>query len=384
MRRSETRILTTHVGSLIRPQKLLDLAIPKLRGESYEEQAYQAALRDAVTDVVQRQVDAGIDIVNDGEFGKSSWAAYILERLSGFEVRPDQKQPLNWLGRDRERFREFFEKEMPMALTGGSAEVCVGPIEYRDQESIRRDLANLRAAVDAAKPNEAFFTTVAPASTAYNGINEYYASDKEYVYAIAEALRREYQAVYDAGFLVQVDDAVLANMYDYLVSQDPQEYRRWAALRIDALNHALQGIPMDRVRYHVCFGSWHVPHVADAPLEGIIEHILRVNAGAISIEAANVRHEHEWEVWRDAKLRPGQSLIPGVVTHHTVSVEHPRLVAQRIERFAELVGRENVIAGTDCGFAQGQGTQRVHPSIMWAKLESLVEGARLASETLFR
>ena len=384
MLRSEKRILTTHVGSLIRPPELLELATAKTRGEPYDEAKYEATLQSAVSEVVRRQVATGIDIVNDGEFGKSSWAAYILERLSGFEIRPDQKQPLYWLGRDRDRFREFFEKEMPNAITGNAAEVCVGPIEYADQQTVRRDLDNLRAAVDAAQPNEAFFTTVAPASTAYNGINEYYASDNEYVYAIADALRQEYQAVYQAGFLVQVDDAVLANMYDHLVSIDPDNYRRWAGLRIDALNHALQGIPMESVRYHVCFGSWHVPHIADAPLEAIVGLILRVNAGAISIEAANVRHEHEWEVWETAKLRPGQSLIPGVVTHHTVSVEHPSLVAQRIERFARIVGSENVIAGTDCGFAQGQGVQRVHPSIMWAKLEALVEGANLASKKLFK
>jgi 5-methyltetrahydropteroyltriglutamate--homocysteine methyltransferase len=384
MLRSEGRILTTHVGSLIRPADLLAFATARAEGKDYDQSKHEATLRDAVAAVVRKQVETGIDIVNDGEFGKSSWAAYILERLNGFDIRQDQKQPLVWLGRDRERFREFFEREMPLAITGSAAEVCVAPVEYADHESIRRDLANLRAAVDAARPNEAFFTTVAPASTAYNGINEYYPSDKEYVYAIAEALRQEYQAIYDAGFLVQVDDAVLANMYDHLVSQSPEEYRRWAGLRIDALNHALQGIPMESVRYHVCFGSWHVPHIADAPLEAIIDFILRVNAGAISIEAANARHEHEWEVWETAKLRPGQSLIPGVVTHHTVTVEHPRLVAQRIERYARLVGPENVIAGTDCGFAQNQRTERVHPTIMWAKLEALVEGARLASEKLFK
>jgi 5-methyltetrahydropteroyltriglutamate--homocysteine methyltransferase len=384
MLRSEGRILTTHVGSLIRPADLLAFVTARTEGQGYDQAKHEETLRDAVAAVVRKQVDTGIDIVNDGEFGKSSWAAYILERLSGFDIRQDQKQPLVWLGRDRERFREFFEREMPLAITGSAAEVCVGPIEYADHESIRRDLSNLRAAIDAAKPNEAFFTTVAPASTAYNGINEYYPSDKEYVYAIADALRQEYQAIYDAGFLVQVDDAVLANMYDHLVSQSPDEYRRWAGLRIEALNHALQGIPMESVRYHVCFGSWHVPHVADATLEAIIDFILRVNAGAISIEAANARHEHEWEVWETAKLRSGQSLIPGVVTHHTVTVEHPRLVAQRIERYARLVGPENVIAGTDCGFAQNQRTERVHPTIMWAKLEALVEGARLASEKLFK
>jgi 5-methyltetrahydropteroyltriglutamate--homocysteine methyltransferase len=229
----------------------------------------------------------------------------------------------------------------------------------------------------------AFFTAVAPASTGYNARNEYYGSDREYVYAIADALKQEYHAIVDAGLLVQVDDAVLANMYDYLVQQSPERYREWAQLRIEALNHALDGIPEDRVRYHVCFGSWHVPHVADAPLEAIIDLILRVRAGAYSIEAANPRHEHEWRVWQSHALPEGKSLIPGVVTHHLTTVEHPRLVADRIIRFAKLLGKENVIAGIDCGFAQNQGIQRVHPSVMWAKFESLVEGARLASQELW-
>ena len=242
MLRSEGRILTTHVGSLIRPDDLLAQATVA-PGEQ-DTQKYRQSLRAAVADVVRRQVETGIDIVNDGEFGKSSWAAYILERLSGFEVRPEQRQPIRWLGRDVERFREFFEKEMPQSITGSAAEVCVGPIKYTDTDSIRRDLTNLRAAVDAAGPAEAFFTTVAPASTACIGSNECYAGDRENVYAIAEALREEYQAIHQAGFLVQVDDAVLANMYDYLVSQNPDEYYRWAGLRTDALNHARLGIPM--------------------------------------------------------------------------------------------------------------------------------------------
>jgi 5-methyltetrahydropteroyltriglutamate--homocysteine methyltransferase len=232
-------------------------------------------------------------------------------------------------------------------------------------------------------PDVPFFTAVAPASTAYNGVNEYYPNEHDYVFAIADALRQEYQPIIDAGLLLQVDDAVLANMYDYLVEQSPRHYREWAQLRVDALNHALEGIPDDRVRYHVCFGSWHVPHVADAPLEEIVDFILQVRAGAYSIEAANPRHEHEWRVWESRKLPPGKILIPGVVTHHLTTVEHPRLVADRIIRFARLVGRENVIAGTDCGFAQTQGIQRVHPSVMWAKFESLVEGARLATQELW-
>jgi 5-methyltetrahydropteroyltriglutamate--homocysteine methyltransferase len=383
MKRSEHRILTTHTGSLIRPPELLEFVTARQQGRPYDEQAYADCLRRSVAEVVRKQAEIGIDIVNDGEFGKSGWANYILERISGFEIRRDQLVPLVWLGRDRERFADFFAKEMPGAVTGAPAEVCVGPIRYTDRVSIYRDVANLKAALASVQVEEAFLTVVAPASTAYNGINEYYPSEREYVYAIAEALKEEYHAVYQAGLLVQVDDAVLANMYDHLVQKSPEHYRKWAALRIEALNHALEGIPEERVRYHVCFGSWHVPHTADAPLAEIVDLILRVRAGAYSIEAANVRHEHEYHVWEDVKLPAGKILIPGVVTHHTVTVEHPQLVAERIVRFARLVGRENVIAGTDCGFAQGAGLQRVHPSVMWAKLEALVEGARLASKKLW-
>jgi len=372
MRRSEQRILTTHTGSLPRPAALL---------ESAEGAAHDALRRESVVDIVRHQLDVGLDIVNDGEFGKSSWAAYVLERISGFEIRRDELIPLNWLGRDRERFSEFFAKEMPSALTGSPTEVCIGPITYQGEAFIRRDLDNLKAALPPGA--EAFFTAVAPASTGYNARNEYYSSDREYVYAIADALKQEYRAIIDAGLLLQVDDAVLANMYDYLVQQSPERYREWAQLRVEALNHALDGIPEDRVRYHVCFGSWHVPHVADAPLEDIIDLILQVRARAYSIEAANPRHEHEWRVWQTHKPPQGKLLIPGIVTHHLTTVEHPRLVADRIIRFADLVGKQNVIAGTDCGFAQSQGIQRVHPSVMWAKFQSLVEGARLASDELW-
>src|SRR5438874_470486 len=373
MRRSEQRILTTHTGSLPRPTALLEAAD--------NEAAHDTLLRDSVADVVRQQLTVGLDVVNDGEFGKSSWAAYVLERVTGFEIRQDELIPLHWLGRDRERFSDFFAKEMPSALTGSPTEVCVGPITYQGQSFIQRDLTNLRSALP--ENTEAFFTAVAPASTGYNARNEYYSSDREYVYAIADALKQEYHAVIDAGLLLQVDDAVLANMYDYLVQQSPERYRQWAQLRVEALNHALAGIPEDRVRYHVCFGSWHVPHVADAPLEAIVELILQVRAGAYSLKAANPRHEHEWRIWQDRKLPQGKSLIPGIVTHHLTTVEHPRLVADRIIRFANLVGKENVIAGSDCGFAQAQGIQRVHPSVMWAKFGSLIEGARMASQELW-
>src|SRR5215831_17463909 len=372
MRRSSDRILTTHVGSLIRPPELRELATAaeEIPGN---QPAYEDALHRAITGVVRKQADIGIDIVNDGEFGKSSWSAYVLKRITGFEIRPDQLRPLIWLGRDLERFADFIGKEMPRALTGAPTEACVGPITYKDTASIGRNIAMLKDALDAAKIEEGFLTAVAPASTAYDGVNEYYKTEEEYVYAIAEALREEYQAIFRSGLLVQVDDAVLANMYDHLTQSSPQKYREWAELRIEALNHALSGIPEDRVRYHVCFGSWHVPHLADAPLECIIDLILRVRAGAYSIEAANPRHEHEWRVWETAKLPEGKILIPGVVTHHTVTVEHPRLVADRIIRFARLAGRENVVAGTDCGFAQVEHIQRVPEAVMWEKLKSLVE-----------
>jgi 5-methyltetrahydropteroyltriglutamate--homocysteine methyltransferase len=381
MKRSEKRILTTHVGSLIRPQILRDLA-PAGQDPSDPEE-YSAQLRQAVAAVVKKQAEVGIDIVSDGEFGKASWSAYILKRISGFEIRPDQRREVIWLGRDRERFRDAIAKDFPRLLNGVATEACVGPIAYRDYTGIQRAIDNFQAALKGVAVEEAFLTAVAPASTAYDGVNEYYSSEKEYIYAIADALREEYLAIHKAGLLLQVDDAVLANMYDELVRTSPERYREWANLRVEALNHALAGIPEDRIRYHVCFGSWHVPHVADAPLEEIVDLIVKVRAGAYSIEAANVRHEHEWRVWETVKLPEGRSLIPGVVTHHTITVEHPRLVADRIVRYARLVGRENVIAGTDCGFAQAESIERVHPTVMWAKFESLVAGAQLASKELW-
>lgn len=383
MHNSDRRILTTHTGSLIRPPALADLDVTSHCPAADSTEPSAVKLRTAVDEVVRRQVELGIDIVNDGEFGKAGWATYILDRVSGFEIRESELKPALWLGRDRQRFSEFFAAEMPIGVTGTPPEVCTGPIAYRDDGCLRRDIANLLQAVGQSKPVEAFMTVVAPASTAYNGVNEYYDSDRDYIFAIAKALREEYLAVHRAGLIVQVDDAVIANMYDTLVQESPARYREWAELRVEALNFALQGIPADRVRYHVCFGSWHVPHVADAPLEAIVDLVLKVNAGAYSIEAANPRHEHEWRVWEKVRLPEGKLLIPGVVTHHTTTVEHPRLVADRILRFARLVGRENVIAGTDCGFAQSRKVPRVHPTVMWAKLEALVEGARIATSELY-
>lgn len=385
MKRSEDRILTTHAGSLIRPKELISDPWTSDRVDVPLTQSVvpPEVLRRAVADVVAKQAAIGLDVINDGEFGKSGWANYILTRINGIEVQQNRRLEVDWLGRDRTQFAEFYEEEYPTVGEGMSAEVCVGPVSYGDRVPILRDLENLKSALEKVRFTEAFYPSVAPASATFAGINEYYATEREYMFAVAEALREEYLEIHRAGILVQVDDAVLANLYDALVQKSPQDYRRWAELRIEALNHALAGIPEDRVRYHVCFGSWHAPHVADAPLEEIVEFVLQVRAQAYSFEASNPRHEHEWRVWEKFKLPEGKILIPGVVTHHTIVVEHPQLVADRIVRFANLVGRENVIAGTDCGFAQVESVQRVHPSVMWAKLESLVEGARIASKLLW-
>jgi 5-methyltetrahydropteroyltriglutamate--homocysteine methyltransferase len=382
LKRSETRILTTHVGSLIRPAELIEIG-KTARENPQAERRYRGALERATADVVSRQAEAGVDIVNDGEYGKSSWSNYILDRLTGFEPSGNRLFEAVWLGRDRIRFREFMKEHYPRGAASAPGQICSGPIAYTGQEDIRRNIDDLKAGLTAARVSEGFLTAVAPASTGYEAANQYYPSDHDYVFAIAEALREEYLAIVNAGLILQVDDAVLANMYDELSGQSPARYRAWAEVRIDALNHALRGIPEEKVRYHVCFGSWHVPHVADAALDDIVDLMLRVKAGAYSIEAANARHEHEWRVWQNVKLPPGKILIPGVVTHHTMTVEHPRLVADRVVRFAGLVGRENVIAGTDCGFAQIEGLSRVHPQVMWAKLEALAEGARLASRELW-
>jgi 5-methyltetrahydropteroyltriglutamate--homocysteine methyltransferase len=381
MKRSVDRILTTHVGSIVRPPELLELASYRT-GPPKDPELYRKRLQAAIATVVRQQADAGIDIVNDGEFGKSSWASYVLDRISGFE-RTDKVLPVHWLGRDLERFPEVIEQEFPTLRSGLPTYCCNAAIAYTKPEDIRREIEYFKSALSQVKAEEGFVTVVAPASAVYNAYNEHYANEREYMFALAEALRQEYLEVYRAGLIVQVDDAVLANMYDHLVQQSPQEYRKWAELRIEALNHALRDIPEDRIRYHVCFGSWHVPHISDAPLEDIIDLILQVRAGAYSLEAANPRHEHEWRVWQKVKLPQDKILIPGVITHHVITVEHPRLIADRIVRFAQLVGRENVLAGSDCGFAQVDVIQRVHPKVMWAKFEALAEGARLATRELW-
>jgi 5-methyltetrahydropteroyltriglutamate--homocysteine methyltransferase len=387
MKRSSDRILTTHVGSLIRPQPLQDFLRARQAGKPVDPKAYDACLTQSVADIVRRQAEAGIDVISDGEFGKSiSWSQYVLERLSGFERRPVKPGANPFArGADRERFAEFYaELDVREEVATRSDSVCVGPIAYTGQAELQRDIDNFKAALKGAKVEEAFLPVAAPASVIPDRKNEYYKNDEECLIAIGAAMRTEYKMIVDAGFVLQLDDARAAVTYDRMVPPASfADYRKWVDMHMEVLNHAIEGLPADRIRYHVCWGSWPGPHTTDVPLKDIVDLILKVRVGAYVIEGANPRHEHEWSVWKNVKLPEGKVLIPGVISHATNVVEHPELVAERITRYARLLGRENVLAGTDCGFAQGPFYRRVHPSIMWAKLEALAEGARLASKELW-
>ena len=387
MKRSTDRILSTHVGSLVRPPELQEFLRARQSGKPFDERAYHACLAASVAEIVRRQAEAGIDVVSDGEFGKSiSWSQYVLERLSGFERRPFKPGANTFQrGADREKFAEFYaELDARDGVSTTMDSVCVGPITYTGQAELAQDIDNLKAALKTTKVAEAFLPVAAPASVIPDRKNEYYKSEEELIRAIGEAMRTEYRMIVDAGFLLQLDDARAATTYDRMVPPGSlSDYRKWVAMHMEVLNHAIEGIPPERIRYHVCWGSWPGPHTTDVPLKDIVDLILQVRVGAYVIAGANPRHEHEWKVWQDVKLPPGKVLIPGVISHATNVVEHPELIAQRIVRLARLIGRDNVIAGTDCGFAQGPFHRRVHPSIMWAKLEALAAGARLASKELW-
>ena len=388
MKRSSHRILTTHVGSLIRPPALQEFLRAKQAGKPYDEAAYQRCLNSTVAEIVRKQAEIGVDVVSDGEFGKSiSWSQYVLERLSGFERRPIKAGANPFTrGVDREKFAEFYaELDAREGVATTTEAVCVGPISYTGQAELARDIANFKAALKDVKVEEAFLPVAAPASVIPDRKNEYYKSDEELIRAIGAAMHTEYRTIIDAGFVLQLDDARAAVTYDRMVPPASfAEYRKWLALQIEVTNAAIAGLPADRIRYHVCWGSWPGPHTTDVALKDIVDLILQLNVGALVIEGANPRHEHEWRVWESAKLPEGRVLVPGVISHATNVVEHPELVAERIVRLARVVGRDNVIAGTDCGFAQGPFHRRVHPSIMWAKLSALAEGARLASAELWR
>ena len=380
------RIRTTHVGSLIRPPELLEFIRPRQNGQPYDAKAYANCLRRSVAQVVRRQVDAGIDVPSDGEFGKAiSWAQYALFRLGGFERRPFAGRNPFTRGVDRTRFAEFYaELDARESVATTMDSVCVGPISYTGQAELQRDIDNFKAALKGIEVTEAFMPVAAPASVIPDRKNEYYKSEEDLIHAIGQAMHTEYKMIVDAGFILQLDDARAATTYDRMVPPASfADYRKWLTLQMDVLNEAIAGLPPEKIRYHVCWGSWPGPHTSDVPLNDIVDLILRVKVGAYVIEGANPRHEHEWKVWQDVKLPEGKVLIPGVISHATNVVEHPELVAERVVRIAKLVGRENVIAGTDCGFAQGPFYRRVHPSIMWAKLEALAAGARLASKELW-
>jgi 5-methyltetrahydropteroyltriglutamate--homocysteine methyltransferase len=387
MKRSTDRILTTHVGSLIRPPALQDFLRAKQAGKSYDTAAYDKCLKESVAEVVHKQAEVGVDVISDGEFGKSiSWSQYVLERLSGFERRPIKQggNPFT-RGVDREKFAEFYaELDAREGVATTIEAVCVGPISYTGQAELKRDIDNFKSALKDVNVAEAFLPVAAPASVIPDRKNEYYKSDEELIRAIGAAMHTEYKMIIDAGLVLQLDDARFAVTYDRMVPPGSfADYRKWLGLQVEVLNAAIAGLPPDRIRYHVCWGSWPGPHTTDVPLKDIVDLVLSMNVGAFVLEGANPRHEHEWRVWESAKLPAGKILIPGVISHATNVVEHPELVAERIVRLARLVGRENVMAGTDCGFAQGPFHRRVHPSIMWAKLGAMVEGARLASKELW-
>lgn len=397
MKTSTERILTTHVGSLPRPERIKALLRARLGGQTIDEAQLIAHVSEAVTEVVRQQAEVGLDIISDGEMGKVSFLGYAETRLTGFVPMtadaadvPSSNLGGSWARRidtrrEWQAFREYYQEYLPRAMPPAAPpSVCRGPISYQGEALLQRDLAAFKAALQGISVEEAFVPAIAPAMVG-RGQNQYYPSEEAYVFAIAEALRTEYRTIVDAGFILQIDDPGLGETWDMMIPAPPlEDYRRLQARNIEALNHALAGISEERVRYHLCWGSWQGPHLHDLGLRDIVDLLLRVKAQAYSIEAATPRHAYEWRIWEDLKLPEGKVLIPGVIAHTTAVVEHPETVAERLMNFAKLVGRERVIAGADCGFAQGAMYQRQHPSVMWAKFAALVEGARLASERLWR
>ena len=387
MQRSDTRILTTHVGSLPRPNNLLDMMKVRIQGgpdvPGANDDAFRARVKSAVSDIVHQQLQNGIDIPSDGEQGKFGFFSYVTDRLSGFEPRADRR--FEGFRAEVNSFPEYYADYFGRAMTGGSIlpivpMECTGPVVYRGHEAVQRDIANLKEAVDGKMPADVFMPSIAPSGV---GSNQFYKTRQEYLAAVGEAMRQEYLAIVDAGFILQIDDPFLSESYSE-PGQTVQDWRMGAQSWIEALNHAVRGIPPEKIRFHTCYDINEGPRIHDAPMSEIAPLLLKINAGAYSFEAANARHEHEYHVWENLKLPEGKILIPGVITHAGNIVEHPELIAERIIRFAERVGRENVIAGTDCGFSS-QATYRpeVHPTVMWAKFRAMEEGAAIATKKLW-
>ncbi len=393
MKRSDHRILTTHTGSLPRPSDLVETLNAKELGKGYDERHLDDRVSRAIAEVVRRQTATGLDVINDGEHSKVSWMAYARGRLSGLE---EIDSPVRFRGatRDSLAFPAAYE-DMKVMLAGRSsalvakrtvrpkAWICSGPVAYIGQDELRADIDNLKAALDGLKFQDAFLTAISPSNLELYYENHYYASAEEYLTALADAMRVEYKAIVDAGLVLQIDDPRMATHYNRTPDASIEDCRKFIALRVEAVNHALRGIPEDRVRFHTCYSVNIAPRVFDFELKHFVDLMLQIRAGAYAIEAANPRHEHEWELWREVPLPDHKILIPGVVSHCIHLVEHPDLVAQRILRFAGVIGRERVIAGTDCGFGTSGAGDEVHPDVAWAKLRSLVEGARIASKKLW-
>jgi 5-methyltetrahydropteroyltriglutamate--homocysteine methyltransferase len=377
-----TRIRTTHVGSLPRPADLLDQMKARLAGKAYDGERYESRVRRAVGECVRRQVDCGIDIVADGEQSKPGFFTYVKERLAGFEPRPGKKVP--FFDAERQAFPEYYQEYFARAMTGGSIApvvpmVCTGPVKYSGEEALRRDIDNLKAAMAASGAKAAFMPSVAPSGA---GTNEYYKSDEEFFFAVADAMREEYKAIVDAGLYLQVDDPFLTDNFSD-PALDERQHRRVAEIHVASINHALRGIPAEKVRFHTCYGINEGPRVHDPALGVVAPYMLQVNAGAYSFEAANARHEHEYHYWESAKLPDDKVLVPGVITHASNIVEHPELIAERLTRFARIVGPDRVIASADCGFSsQATYKPEVHPSVIWAKFQAMAEGARVAAKRL--
>jgi 5-methyltetrahydropteroyltriglutamate--homocysteine methyltransferase len=384
MKRSTSRVLTTHVGSLARPAPLLETMREKEHGRPYDRARFDQQVREAVADVVRRQAEAGLDVVSDGEQGKVNFRSYIIERLTGFESEPAEASMAPSWRRELEMFPEYYEeyfKKYEAAVSPMRAMVCTGPITYRGQADVQRDVGNLKAALAGMEVEEAFVPATSPRPF---GRNEYYASDEEFACAIADAMHEEYLAIVGSGLLLQVDDPWLIE----LMSDDPattEAQRRARAQRhVELINYSLRGVPTEQVRFHTCYGLNHGPRLHDVPLANVADLMLSVNAGGYSFEVANPRHQHEWRIWETTRLTEGKILIPGFLSHATNFVEHPQLIADGIVTYAKLVGRENVLAGADCGFSsRATFSPEVDPRVGWAKFQALAEGARLATEELW-
>ena len=383
MQGNTERITTTHVGSLPRTVAVLDAMKAKLSGEDFSDDAYQAEITKGVNEIVKLQADLGIDVVADGEMSKSGFFTYIEERMDGFEARKDEK--FKMFEAELDAFPEYYEKYFARAMLGGTVVpmypmYCVGPVSYKGRDALQRDIANLKTALEDLDVEDAFMPAVAPAGVGYN---EYYSTEEEFAEAVAEALREEYEAIVDAGFLLQIDDPFLC---DILVDPhlDDKGKDRKANTYVEAINHSTRNIPEERIRFHTCYGINEGPRIHEAPGGEVAQYMLNIKAGGYSFEAANPRHEHDYHIWEDYKLPEGRVVIPGVITHASNIVEHPELIAERLVRYAKLVGRENVMAGADCGFSsQACYRTEVHPKVIWAKFEAMAEGARLATEQLW-